>query len=54
MSNTKKSLPDETLTVSIRLKKSVVAELDKLAAVENRTRANLIETLILRALRGEK
>jgi|HubBroStandDraft_1064217.scaffolds.fasta_scaffold536155_1 metal-responsive CopG/Arc/MetJ family transcriptional regulator len=51
MSNTKKSLPDETITVSLRLKKSLVAELDKLAATENRTRANLIETLVIKALR---
>jgi len=51
MSNTKKSLPDETIRVSLRLKKSLVAELDKLAATENRTRANLIETLVIKALR---
>jgi predicted transcriptional regulator len=51
MSNTKKSLPDETITVSLRLKKSLVAELDKLAATENRTRAILIETLVIKALR---
>lgn len=53
MSSTKKTTPDETMTVSLRLKKSLVSDLDKLAAIENRTRANLIETLVIKALKED-
>ena len=40
----------DTTSVSVRFKNSLLAVIDKLAARENRTRANAIETLVIEAL----
>jgi hypothetical protein len=40
----------DTTSVSIRFKNSVLANIDRIASAENRTRANVIETLVIEAV----
>ena len=57
MMKSKQDKPErDTTTVSVRLKNTLVKTLDEIAARENRTRANTIETLVIEALaaRGTK
>lgn len=46
--------PRDTTSVSVRLENTLLAQLDKRAAEENRSRANLIETLLKRAMASEE